>query len=189
MDAIEAIRSRRSAPRLGGAVARDRIAELIALATCAPNHRLTEPWRFTVVTGDARERLGRLWGTRSADARAFTGEERERAIARDVEKLLRAPVLIIVSTRTDGDPVVAEEDFAASAAAVQNILIGAHAHGLGAMWRTGGMVHDPEVKVALGLDERDRIVATIYLGDPCGSLAPERPRALPIVWWGDSSPV
>jgi nitroreductase len=146
---------------------------------------LTEPWRFTVVAGEARERLGRLWGTRAAEARGLRDEERVRSIERDVEKLLRAPVLIIASTRTDDDSVVAEEDFAATAAAVQNILLAAHARGLGAMWRTGAMVRDPQVKAALGLDARDRIVATVYLGEPSGSVAPERARALPAVWWGD----
>jgi len=166
MDVIEAIRTRRSIGRLQGEIAPEVIRELVELATWAPNHRLTQPWRFTVVAGDERERLGRLWGAIAAAAQGFEGEEREESIRRDVTKLLRAPVLIFVSTRTDPDPVVAEEDLAATAAAVQNLLLGAYARGLGAAWRTGRIVHDSTVKEFLGLAPTDRIVAIVNVGEP-----------------------
>lgn len=176
MDVIEAIRTRRSIGRLQGEIPRETIRTLVELATWAPNHRLTEPWRFTVVEGAERERLGRLWGEIAANAQGLVGEQREESVRRDIGKLLRAPVLIVVSARTDPDPVVAEEDFAATAAAVQNLLLGASALGLGAMWRTGQIVHDPAVKEFLGLGATDRIVAVVNVGWPAMEVPAPRTR-------------
>ena len=176
MNVIDAIRARRSIGKLEGDVSPQAIRELVELATWAPNHRLTEPWRFTVVTGDVRERLGQTWGEIAADAQGLRGEERAESIRRDVVKLMRAPVLIVVSTRTDHDAVVAEEDFAATAAAVQNLLLAAYDRGLGAMWRTGRIVREPGVKAFLGLEVSDRIVAIVYIGQPAMEAPLARPR-------------
>jgi len=176
MDAITAIRTRRSVGRPLGDVPPATVEGLIELATCAPNHHLTEPWRFTIVAGEERDQLGRLWGSLWAQSQGLEGDARRESIARDQAKLARAPQQVIVSTRTDDDPVVAEEDFAATAAAVQNFLLAAHARNLAAMWRTGPMIHDPAIKAFLGLNPRDRIVATIYLGSSAAAQAPPRPR-------------
>lgn len=187
MDVIEAVRARRSVGKVEGEVSKDEIHDLIEAATWAPNHHLTEPWRFTVLTGAARERLGALWAKISADERGITGPEREDFIEGTRRKVLRAPVLIVVSTRTDDDPIVAAEDFAATAAAVQNMLLTATAKGLGAMWRTGGMVYNAEVKRHLGLDERDRIVAVVYVGRPKTEPSKAQTRKLDeVVRWIDS---
>ena len=164
MDVIEAVRARRSAARVEGDLSREEIAELIEAARWAPNHYVTEPWRFTVLTGAARERLGEAWAPIAADHQGLTGEVREKFIDGERRKPLRAPVLIVVSTRTDPDPVTATEDLAATAAAVQNLLLVAHAKGYAAMWRTGPLAYDPRVKRHLGLDESDRIVSIVYLG-------------------------
>lgn len=184
MDVTEAIRGRRSVGRLGGDVPEAVVRELIELAAWAPNHRLTEPWRFTVVTGEARERLGALWGTVAAARSGLEGDARIDFERGQAAKLLRAPVLVFASTATAGDPVVAEEDFAATAAAIQNILLGAHERGLGAMWRTGGIVREPAVKAFLGLEPADRIVGVVYLGVAQTPPPQPRPRNVQraIVW-------
>lgn len=187
MDVIEAVRTRRSVGKVDGEISRDEIRALIEAATWAPNHHLTEPWMFAVLTGAARERLGSLWAKISADEHGITGPERENYIEGTRQKVLRAPVLIVVSTRTDDDPIVAAEDFAATAAAVQNMLLAATATGLGAMWRTGGMVYNAQIKRHLGLDERDRIVAVVYLGRPVAGAPKPQPRKLDeVVRWLDA---
>ncbi len=178
LDAIEAIRSRRSIGKLEGTVDEASVRELIELAVLAPNHRMTEPWRFTVLRGAARERLGEVWAPIALRDLPLTGDEREAALRREAAKPARAPVLIVVSVRTDADEEVATEDFAAAAAAVQNILLAATARGLGAMWRTGGMVSAPEVKAFLGLEPSDRIVGIVYLGRPAIAAPPAKPRTL-----------
>ena len=165
-DVLDALRARRSIGKLEGDVSDERIRALIQAAVWAPNHRLTEPWRFVVLRGAARERLGRAWGEAAAEKAALRGEEREAVVRREASKLMRAPALIVVATRTDADPVVAIEDFAATAAAVQNLLLAAHALDLGAIWRTGELAYAPEVKAHLGLDPADRIVAIVYVGRP-----------------------
>jgi len=176
MEVVDAIRSRRSVGRLDGDVDDAQIRELIELATWAPNHRLTEPWRFTVLRGTVRERLGDLWARAVTTDLPLSGQAREDAMQREASKTLRAPVLVVASTRTDADPIVAEEDFAATAAAVQNLLLAAAGRGLGAMWRTGDMAHNPAVKEFLGLEPGDRIVAFVYLGRMSGETPPAKPR-------------
>jgi nitroreductase len=162
MDILDVIRARRTIGKSSGEISHEAVLELIEAATWAPNHKLTQPWRFTVIDGPARERLGRVWATRTAE----TIEPAARAafIEGESSKLLRAPTLIVVSSRTDANPVTAEEDFAATAAAVQNILLAAHAKGLCAAWKTGKMIYDAGVKAHLNLDPADRIVAVVYLG-------------------------
>jgi len=93
-------------------------------------------------------------------------------------KPLRAPVIVAVSVRTDQNAVRAVEDFAAASAAVQNMLIAAHARGLGAIWRTGDVAYRDDVKAFLGLDPADRIVGFVYLGRPAMTAPPARPRAV-----------
>jgi len=162
MDTLEAIRTRRTVGKSTGDVPRETITELIEAAVWAPNHKLTQPWRFTVVTGAARERLGEVWA-REAAANADPAA-RAAVLEGEAKKPLRAPALIVVSVRTDANPVMAEEDLAATAAAVQNLLLAAHAKGLSAAWKTGKIVHNAEVKRFLGVEPSDRVIAVVYLG-------------------------
>jgi nitroreductase len=188
METIEAIRTRRTVGKSTGDVPRETIRELIEAATWAPNHKLTQPWRFTVLTGAARERLGEVWG-REAAAKADPAAQ-AAVLAGESKKPLRAPALIVVSVRTDTNPVTAEEDLTATAAAVQNLLLAAHAKGLSAAWKTGKIVYNVEVKRFLGLDPSDRIIAVVYLG----ALASEEstPRARNVdssIAWLDEAPL
>lgn len=175
MDVLEAIRTRRSIGRLEGDVAESDLREFVEAATWAPNHKLTQPWTFTVLRGDARVRFGEAWAAVLASESALEGEERAAFLRREAGKPLRAPVLVIASTRTDADPVVALEDYAATAAAVQNFLLAAWARGYGAMWRTGAIAYAPAIKAHLGLAADDRVVGIVYLGRP--GMAP--PKAQP----------
>jgi nitroreductase len=170
---LKALRTRRSIGKLDDRVSDEQIRTMIEAAVWAPNHRLTEPWRFTVLRGAARERLGCVWAEIAAKRTELQGEEREAFLRRERGKPMRAPALIVVSTRTDPDPIVAVEDFAATAAAVQNLLLAAQELGLGSMWRTGELAYAPEVKEHLGLSLDDRIVAIVYVGKP----AMEPPKA------------
>jgi nitroreductase len=178
VDTIEALRARRSIGKLDGDVPDAELRELIELATWAPNHKLTEPWRFTVLRGAARERLGALWAQIAGRETELSGEMRDELMRRTAFKPLRAPVIVAVSVRTDEKPVTAIEDFAAASAAVQNMLLAAHARGFGAIWRTGELAYRDEIKTFLGLDPTDRIVAFVYLGRPAMTAPPPRPRAL-----------
>jgi nitroreductase len=191
-DLVGLLLSRRSAGRvLPDRPPRELIERLLAVACAAPNHHLTQPWRFVVLAGAAREQLGevlmealraRLPDPESPAGRALLAKERS--------KLLRAPVIIVVAVRPSPDPrVLRQEEVAAGAAAAQNILLAAQALGLGAMWRTGETAYDPRVRQALGLDPNDEIVAFIYVGypDPALPPPPRLARRAPqevTRWWG-----
>ncbi len=149
---------------------------LVDAAVRAPNHKRTRPWRFTIVRDAARVRLGALWAQIVADETSLEGTLREALLIREAQKPLRAPAIVVASTRTSDDPVVACEDYAATAAAVENMLLAAYALGLGAIWRTGEMAHRDAINAFLGLAASDRIVAFVYVGEP-GAAAPQAPEA------------
>ena len=176
MDVLEALRTRRSIGKLAGDVGSDELRTIVEAALYAPNHRLTEPWRFTILRGDARARLGEAWSAREATRSTLTGPERDAYLKREAQKPLRAPVLVVVSTRTSDDAEVALEDYAATAAAIQNMLLAAHALDLGAIWRTGGMAYDAAIVTFLGLDPSDRIVGIVYLGRAAMGAPKARPH-------------
>ena len=177
------IRRRRSIGRSEGELSKATITELIEAATWAPNHHLTEPWKFTVLTGDARLKLGEFWAKTRADELALEGEKRDGFMQGETKKPMRAPVLIVVSTRTDADAAIAEEDFAATSAAVQNLLLVAAAREYSAMWRTGDIVRSAAVKKYLGLEATDKIVAIVYLGERGVSDAQPSTRKPPAIDW------
>lgn len=150
MEVEEAIRTRRThkayAPE---PVEREVLDELFELAAWAPNHNLTNPWRFRVVGPEALEQLKRAAGPEAA------------------AKLDRAPTLVVASTVQCGDdPILDEEDLAAAAASIYIVLLGAHARGLAGYWRTPAVLRTPEGRVAVGLHDDERVLGLIHLGHP-----------------------
>jgi len=116
----------------------------------------------------------RLGEVMARSLRGQKGQLPESALDVERAKPLRAPVLIAVAVEKSTDPRVLEiEDLCASAAAVENLLLAAHALGLGAMWRTGSAASDPLVKQFLGLAPDWPLIGFIYLGYP--DVQPEFP--------------
>lgn len=174
LSVADIVRRRRSGNYLTGPVEPSTVQELLETAVWAPNHHLSEPWQFVVVTGEARDRLADVWA--EAAAEQVAPEHRDQVRRGERQKVYRAPVLIFVSAGTaTGNLVRDEEDYAATAAAVQNLLLLACARGLGSMWRTGKMTRTRAVKNFLGLRDDDRVVAIVYLGYE-GQALPVRPR-------------
>jgi len=161
MDVETAIRTRRTHKAFAPEpLPREQIDELLELASWAPNHNLTVPWRFRVVGPEALRRLKEVAGPEGA------------------AKLDRAPTLIVVSCVLSGDPVEEEEDLHATAAASYIVLLTAHARGLAGYWRTPGLLRTPEGCAAVGLGEGERFVGLLHLGHPRQEKpAPERPGA------------
>jgi nitroreductase len=143
----EGIRTRRTHKVYGTEpVDRDTLADLLELARWAPNHNLTNPWRFRVLGPRSLERLKEAAGPEGA------------------AKLDRAPTLVAASASQSGDPVQDEEDFAAAAVATYIVLLAAHARGLAGYWRTPEVLRTPEGRAAIGLGEHERFVALVHLG-------------------------
>lgn len=174
MDALKALQGRQSAARLiDPAPDEAALAELFAAALRAPDHAGLRPWRFLLVRGTARQQLGELF------VRARQRRD-PAASAAQIEKLrqapLRAPLIMVAYSHLQPHPKVPEiEQLLSTAAAVQNLLLAAHALGFGAIWRTGEMAHDPEVRAGLGLQQSDRIVGFIYLGTAATPPKPLQP--------------
>lgn len=172
MDLHEALLSRRTIQRfLPGPVPADAIDRALAAAVHAPNHKTTWPWRFTLVGPAARERLFRV-GLRLKAAKKGLTPELEEHVRTD---MLFPDRLVVVSQVVDPDRGRAEEDYAACACAIQNLLLSLHADGVGAKWGTGGTLRDPETFDVLGLDPaRQRIVGFVWVGRP--AIVPQTPR-------------
>jgi nitroreductase len=175
MDTIEAILTRHSISKVKpDTVPHEIIEKLLHAAVQAPNHYRVRPWRFVVLTGKSRQALGEILAQamkKQNPELPETGMEMERA------KPLRAPVLIAAGVDKPADPRVLEiENICAVAAAVENLLLAAHAEGLGAMWRTGSAALDPEVKKFLGFSPDQELIGFIYIGYPDLAIAAaERP--------------
>lgn len=185
MDTLDTvIRGRRSVGDVTNApVDRDTLTRLVEAALWAPNHKLTNPWRFVVVEGEARDALADAHAV--ARLRISPGMTAE-AMAAQRALTGRAPVIVVAICRaTSDDPVVRREDRDTVAAGVQNMLLAAHDEGLGAIWRTGAFVDEPEVRDYLGCGDGDEIVGFIYLGHPAGPppAPPARPGVDEVTEW------
>jgi len=149
MDVETAIRTRRTHKAYRPEqVPRETLRELLELARWAPNHHMTNPWRFRVVGPAARERLKEAAGPESAP------------------KLDRAPTLVVCSCKLTGDPVQDEEDLHAAGIAAYIVLLAAHARGLAGYWRTPDVLRTEEGRAAVGLPDDERFVSLIHLGEP-----------------------
>ena len=177
MNALEALFTRNSVPRLGEPEpAPEQLENICRAALRAADHAMLRPWRFLVVRGESRGRLGGLF---VEAALASTPDMDQQQQDRLQAKTSRAPMIIIVIASHVEHPKVPaiEQDLSAGAAA-QNMLNAAHAQGVGAMWRTGSMAYDPRVMKGLGLAANEKIIGFLYLGAIVGkrkNLRPEDP--------------
>jgi nitroreductase len=170
LEVTQAIQSRRSVGRVKqDPVPRELVEKILESAVHAPNHKITEPWRFHVFTGKGRGELARARAELARILAETEGEEEELAagrISRERKKAFRAPVVIAVISRGGRDEVETLENYAACAAAVQNMQLTAHALGLATIWRTGLQAYHPYMREFFGLEAGDKIVAYLYLGYP-----------------------
>lgn len=166
MTVADAIHSRRSIKRFSDApVSREAIESLLAAAVLAPNHRLTEPWRFYVLGPAAREAYGRVLGGRKA--KKIDDPAAAQATVDKVAAEHRAlPVMIAVAIARHADAEIAEEDYAAAMMGIENLSLLAVEMGLGTHIKTGGVMADPAARAAVGAGEGERIVAMLNLGVP-----------------------
>ena len=143
---------------------RETIEKLLDAAVQAPNHHKVRPWRFVVLTGAGREKLGQVM----ADSfKARFPDAPAEAFEKEARKPLRAPLIIAVAADLPAEPKINElENICAAAAACQNILLAAYDLGLAAIWRTGDPSRDPEIKKFLGLSPDQPLLGFFYIGFP-----------------------
>lgn len=169
MDVEQAIRTRRTHKAYAAEpVDPATLAELLELARWAPNHHLTNPWRFRVLGPQALARLKEASGPEAA------------------AKLDRAPTLVAVSVITAEDEVEAAEDRDAAAVAAYIVLLGAHGRGLAGYWRTPGILRSDAGRAALGIPDGERVLGLLHLGSARQEQrVPERAAPENFVTWLD----
>ena len=129
-------------------VDRETLLALLDVDSFAPNHHLTQPWRFRV--------LGP--GTLAA-LQACAGES-------EAKKLERAPTLVVAAARLSGEVVQDEEDVCATAAAIMLVLLAATERGVASYWRTPGILRTARGREALGVEAGERVLGLLHFGAP-----------------------
>lgn len=158
----EAIRGRRTInlfepEPVGTAVLRDAIE----IARWAPNHRLTEPWRFYLLGPKTAERMAELAG------RIDTAAKGERAGEARRQRMLAIPGNFVVTSPLRDDELLEREDYAACCCAVQNLMLYLWQRGVGVKWTTGAITRDQGFYELLGIDSSaERIVGLFWYGSP-----------------------
>ena len=181
---LDAIRHRRTAGKFReDTPPRELIDQMLDAAVWAPNHRMTQPWRFYVLGPESRRELGLALGTRKA--RKVQDPEAAEALRQRVAAEHAAlPLIIAVAVVQDENPEIREEDYAAGMMAVQNIMLAAVALGLGTHIKTGAVMKDPAARAAIGVADGERVIATVNVGEPAAVPPPrERRPAVSLTTW------
>lgn len=170
MDLYEALLNRRTVFKYEDAPVPDDVLDrALEAARWAPNHKLTEPWRFLVVGPQTRVRLAPVAERLAHDKCRKQGREASREIIdKQIKKVTDVPALIaVLNKKSPDDAFLEREDYAASSCAIHNLVLSLWADGFGAQWSTGGVTRDPETYRALGVDPTQwDIIGFVKVGRP-----------------------
>lgn len=176
---VQKRRSIKPAEMNGKTIPRAELEKLLSLGDWAPTHARTEPWRFMVYGGEAMKKFcadhAELYKANTDEARFMAGKYDK--LKQQYETLSHIVITYMKRTPNTALPIV--EEIAAVSAAIENILLGATASGIGALWSTGGMTHHAAMKEYLSLGEEDIVMGLLLLGytdEP----AREGKRAIPL---------
>ncbi|SFJ94883.1 MULTISPECIES: nitroreductase [unclassified Bacillus (in: firmicutes)] len=139
-------------------VEKELLIELLNDATWAPNHKHREPWQCKLFMGDGRKTFV------NAVLSSFSAEEREKRGKMLTERFMNTPAQIVVYMDEDPRQVQRDEDYAAVCAFIQNFQLLAWEHQLGTVWKTGGLIYNPDFMKAIGLTKGHRIVGVLHVG-------------------------
>ena len=170
MNVLEAIASRRSIFRFKPEPLEKGLLErILSYGIWAPNHHVTEPWRFVVLGDDTRETLaGRYAEIQMAKAPAGSDQDTVDTLKEaGHRKFLSKPTIVAVSCQQEGDDQRKREDYAAACCAVHNIQLAAWSEGVGVQWSTGPITLEEATYRLLGMDpDREYMVGFLYMGFP-----------------------
>lgn len=188
MAVVDTIRSRRTIYDFKPeAVPRDKIAQALEHAVWAPNHKVTEPWRFIVVNGKTKENLAGIYRLMQMEkTKSDDPDVLAKAGRKGYEKLMSKPTIIGVVCRKDADPVRAREDYAAACCAMYNISLAAWEEGIGMQWSTSALIRHPETLKLLQVNpEEEEIIGFLYTGYPAAIPEQRRVPAKDRTTWFD----
>lgn len=169
-DLNELIRQRRSVfPQdyTGEKVNDDVVKQMLENARWAPTHKMTEPWRFLVFTGDGIHALAKQQSDTYRSVTEADGTFKESNYQKLLTKPLLSSHIIVVLMRRDEKRSVPEvEESGAVFCAIQNMYLTATAYGVGCYLSTGGITYFEEAKDVFGLEKADRIIGFFHIGMP-----------------------
>ncbi|GGH85040.1 nitroreductase [Pullulanibacillus pueri] len=188
MELMDVIKQRRSIGKVTEEVPkRELIEKLLESARWAPNHYRTEPFSFVVLSGKGRDKLGDVYGRINVEEleSTATDEEKKEAYEKGLKKARRAPYIIIVRLEPGtASKVVFAEEIAATACAVQNLLLTATDLGLGAIWRSGQPSYHQFMKEAFQVSEEGLVLGFVYVGYPAQEpKTPPKKELIDMVEW------
>jgi nitroreductase len=178
MDAREAILTRKTVQKYSTEPIPDGcIDRALECAVRAPNHKLTNPWRFYRVGPQTREKIVSLGIEIKAEKAARQGRELTETYIDELRaKLGNSPGLLIVSQVLDEDDFRRKEDYASVACAIQNICLSLWSEGVGSKWATGGVTRHAKTYEIAGVDPGvEKIVGFVWIGHSSQELI-ETPR-------------
>lgn len=187
MDVIEAIHTRRSIFKFKPEpVPKDAMERIFEAGLWAPNHHMTEPWRFVVLGENTKEILGQRYGEiQMAKAAAGASMEARQALKdAGYAKFMSKPTIVAVVCLKDGDDTKKREDYAAACCAAQNVQLAAWAEGVGVQWSTGPITLEKATYDLLRVNwEAEYIIGFFYMGFPDEIPVPRRKPLSDVLYW------
>lgn len=149
----------------GKVVPDEIIWQILENANRAPTHKLTQPWRFQVFSGEGLSHFSKL---QSQIYTQYAGEKFKESKLKNLKEypLMVSHVIVIAVKRTTAFKIPEEEEMIATACAIENIYLSVTAYGLGGYLSTGGITYFEEAKPYFGLEPPDRLIGFFYLGYP-----------------------
>lgn len=168
MSVIEPILNRKSTKifKKTEPISKEAVETIIEAAIQAPNHHITEPWKFFVMQGENMQQFYDA-AMEFQKNRDISEQEFERMKVKMISKTMVAPtvILAVYSKNKNKTRVKYEEDILAVGAAIQNMLVQATSMGIDSIWKTGPVYNATEVKSALGIEEDEEVVGAIFFGE------------------------
>lgn len=176
------IRNRRSvfpAQFSGEIIRKEIMLEILENANWAPTHKFSEPWRFTVFSGDGLRKLGEFMSDlyKELSSRKGVFEEKKYETLRN-KPLLASHVIAIGMKRDEQERLPEIEEIEAVACAVQNMQLTATAHGVGCYWGSGGITYFEEAKPFFNLSGKDKLLGFMFFGIPKSKLPAGRRKPI-----------
>ena len=179
----EAIHSRRMNNDFSAAIpSRAALERMLDAAVWAPNHRLTNPWRFFVLENGGKQRAA---VARLAYDNAFQRSQNHDAASGSRQRVLDAPALIYVYSIPGDSAELTKENYAAACCAVQNLLLAAVAEGLAGDWSTGNTTRHSQLAATLGAASDWDLVGALFIGEPSRPSASVRAPSPAVTTWLD----
>ncbi|WP_102275387.1 nitroreductase family protein [Cytobacillus massiliigabonensis] len=140
----------------------EEIIELLNVAKWAPNHKLTEPWRFQLYVGEGKEKFIQAFihSQPKADGEISEKVKKKAQYFRDI------PMHLVVIMPEDPRQRRWDEDYGAVSSLIQNFQLAAWQRGIGMIWRTNDWIYDPAFRKEIGITPGEKIVATLMIGYP-----------------------